>query len=199
MNAINERIAALVRESGKTKTEWANRLNVSPQFISSLCNGKKKPSARTISDICEKFGVNETWLRDGDGPMFVAQEPGPLDSLLRELLDGETVTDDDRVLMKNFLELPDEFRDRVIQFVRDCAAELSAPDSADPPSGAELAAELEETKRRLAAAEARADRAEAEAKARTEELLSVYREDEAEEGKQGLAPVRRERSSSPSR
>lgn len=71
MEMINDRIATLIHESKKTKTWWANQLNVTPQFVSSLCNGRKAPSDRTIADICRVFSVNETWLRTGDGKMFV--------------------------------------------------------------------------------------------------------------------------------
>ena len=37
------------------------------------------------------------------------------------------MTDEDRVLVKNFLELPDASRKAVIEFVQKCAGELSAP------------------------------------------------------------------------
>ena len=77
--------------------------------------------------ICREFNVSETWLRTGEGEMFVKKEPQPLDKLLFELLGGEAVTDEDRVLVKNFLELPDASRKAVIEFVQKCAGELSAP------------------------------------------------------------------------
>ena len=37
------------------------------------------------------------------------------------------MTDEDRVLVKNFLKLPDDSRKAVIKFVQKCAVELSAP------------------------------------------------------------------------
>lgn len=52
------------------KTAFAERLNVSQAFVSQLCSGASQPSDRTISDICQKFGVSEKWLRTGDGEMF---------------------------------------------------------------------------------------------------------------------------------
>lgn len=69
MEDINKRISIVVEYSKLTKTAFAKRINVSQGLISQICNGLTKPSDRTISDICEKFSINEDWLRYGTGPM----------------------------------------------------------------------------------------------------------------------------------
>ena len=68
---INQRIAACVAASKLTKTEFADRINVSQSFVSRLASGDKMPSDRTIADICREFDVNEQWLRTGEGEMFI--------------------------------------------------------------------------------------------------------------------------------
>ena len=70
MESINQRIAAVLKVSGLTKTAFAKRLRIGQPFVSELCSGIKQPSDRTIRDICEEFNVNETWLRTGAGDMF---------------------------------------------------------------------------------------------------------------------------------
>lgn len=70
MSEINQRIALVVASSGLSKTTFAERLNVSQQYVSKLTK-EGTPSDRTILDICAKFDVNETWLRTGQGEMFV--------------------------------------------------------------------------------------------------------------------------------
>lgn len=70
MSEINSRIAAVINASGLTKTAFAERLKVSQQHISRLAKDGT-PSDRTIVDICREFGVNEHWLRTGEGEMFV--------------------------------------------------------------------------------------------------------------------------------
>lgn len=67
MSDINSRIQRVIAESGLTKTAFAAKLNVSQQHVSRL-SSYGAPSERTIVDICDKFGVNETWLRTGEGP-----------------------------------------------------------------------------------------------------------------------------------
>ena len=68
---LNERISAVIEALGIKKTEFADRLNVSQAFVTQLTKGVSRPSERTISDICREFGVNEQWLRTGEGEMFV--------------------------------------------------------------------------------------------------------------------------------
>ena len=68
---MNERIDAIIKETGIKRVDFAKRLNLSPPYISELCSGKTKPSDRTISDICREFNVSENWLRTGSGEMFI--------------------------------------------------------------------------------------------------------------------------------
>ena len=70
MDTINIRICYLIRDLGITKTAFAEKIHVTPQFVSSLCSGVKIPSDRTILDICREFRCSEQWLRTGTGDMF---------------------------------------------------------------------------------------------------------------------------------
>lgn len=72
---MNERIKKIIAELGLKKVDFANRLHISQPFASELCSGAKAPSDRTIKDICREFGVNEEWLRTGEGEMFRRQAP----------------------------------------------------------------------------------------------------------------------------
>lgn len=38
-------------------------------MVSRICAGSTGVSDRTIADICRVFGINETWLRTGEGEM----------------------------------------------------------------------------------------------------------------------------------
>ena len=67
---MNERIIFLIKSLGISKTKFAERLNVSQAFVSQMCAGAREPSDRTITDICREFGVDEVWLRTGEGEPF---------------------------------------------------------------------------------------------------------------------------------
>lgn len=67
---MHTRINEVVKQSGLTKTAFGQRINISQGMASKLCSGDAKPSDRTIADICREFGVNEVWLRTGEGEPF---------------------------------------------------------------------------------------------------------------------------------
>ena len=71
MENINDRIAQLIDEKCEgNKSAFARKLNVTPAYAAQLYSGAREPSDRTISDICREFGVNEVWLRTGEGEPF---------------------------------------------------------------------------------------------------------------------------------
>ena len=91
MNALAERISLIIKENQITKTAFAERLNVSPAFVSQMCSGVKQPSDRTIADICRQFDVNEDWLRTGEGEMFIQKtRDEELAAFFGDLLSGES-------------------------------------------------------------------------------------------------------------
>lgn len=68
---MNERIKALRKELGYTQQAFADELKIARGNIGAYEVGKNAPSDAVISLICEKFNVNEKWLRTGEGEMLV--------------------------------------------------------------------------------------------------------------------------------
>ena len=66
LNGINQRIGLLIEELGITKTAFAEKFKVTQQYISKLVK-TGTPSDMFIDNICREFGVNEVWLRTGEG------------------------------------------------------------------------------------------------------------------------------------
>lgn len=72
MDTIGKRFAEIVEKSGLSQEQVAAKLNLTQSYISRLASGNKKPSDRTIFDICREFGVSEEWLRFGRGDMYAS-------------------------------------------------------------------------------------------------------------------------------
>ena len=70
METIGERIKIVRKEKGLTQQIFADKLGLKRNTIGSYEIDAGLPSDRTISDICREFGVNEVWLRTGDGEPF---------------------------------------------------------------------------------------------------------------------------------
>lgn len=103
---MSERISEVVNLSGLNKTVFAEKINVSQSLVSLICSGKANPSDRTISDICRVFGVNEIWLRTGDGEMLAKKTR---EEELAEIFTRLQYNDDAKSqLIRAIARMPDE-------------------------------------------------------------------------------------------
>lgn len=68
---MNERIKELRKALGLTQQEFADKLGVKRGAIANYEIGRNEPIDAVVALICRQFDVNETWLRTGEGEMFV--------------------------------------------------------------------------------------------------------------------------------
>ncbi len=68
---VYERIKHLRKNVLKiTQEQFAATLNISRPNVGNIECGRTGITDRLISDICEVYNVNETWLRTGEGEIF---------------------------------------------------------------------------------------------------------------------------------
>lgn len=105
-NDIGKRIGAVIEALGIKKVQFAERIKVDQSFISQLVSGKRNPSDRTVADICREFNVDESWLRTGEGEMFVQLSE---DAEFIQILSEIEVSDDDfiKALLRSYWRLSD--------------------------------------------------------------------------------------------
>lgn len=68
---MKDRIKELRKTLGLTQQEFADKIGTARGNISAYEVAKNAPSDAVISLICTKFNVNEEWLRNGNGEMFI--------------------------------------------------------------------------------------------------------------------------------
>lgn len=68
---MKDRIKKIRKEFDLTQEEFGKRLGIKRNTIATYESGRNEPIDAVISLICREFGVNENWLRDGTGEMFV--------------------------------------------------------------------------------------------------------------------------------
>ena len=161
---MNERIRKLRKALDLTQQEFADRIGMKRNTIASYEINRNGPSNSVISLICKTYNVSETWLRTGEGEMFVQQnEADELAAMVERLITGESA-EFKRRLVNALSTLKDEhwiFLEQKIQEIADMrdAAPAFAPAPVDrrtlaeKPAAewtdAEINAEAEEYRREL--------------------------------------------------
>lgn len=83
-NQIGHRFKLVRNYYRLTMKDVSEKLYLSQSTISNFENGIRNPSARTIKTFCETFGVNESWLKTGEGEMFAEQTDSETDAIAKE-------------------------------------------------------------------------------------------------------------------
>lgn len=122
---MNKRIGEVRKNQKLNQQEFADKLGLTKNFISLLETGSREPSDRTIKDICREFSVNETWLRTGEGEMFIQlSRDAQITKFVGEALRGESLTDQQRFLNALLGATPEELH-AIAEFAKRLAAEYA--------------------------------------------------------------------------
>lgn len=68
--AIGERIKIVRESEGKNQRDFAFSIKISQPTLAMFENGQREPKDIHIEQICLKYGINEKWLRTGEGEMY---------------------------------------------------------------------------------------------------------------------------------
>lgn len=96
--SINQRIKQIRKYLGLSQAKFAENLCLSGGYISGLESEKRKVNSRIIRLIGITYGVNELWLKTGDGQMYDCAANARLEQA-----------------MKIFRELGPKFQEHILQ------------------------------------------------------------------------------------
>ena len=102
------RIKLIRKNAGATQQEFAEVLGLSRSMISQVEAGMQVFSDRSLRDICRIYGVDETWLRTGEGEPYV---PKSRNDRIAEFLNDVMAEESDSVRrrwIEAFASLPTE-------------------------------------------------------------------------------------------
>lgn len=68
---LGERIKKVRKALDLTQQEFASRIGSTANVLTNYETGRRNPSASAFNNICKTFNINETWLRTGEGEMFL--------------------------------------------------------------------------------------------------------------------------------
>ena len=70
---MHNRIKEVRKALNLTQTDFGAKIGVKGNTITNYESGLRTPSDAVIFSICREFGVDENWLRTGEGEMLVQQ------------------------------------------------------------------------------------------------------------------------------
>lgn len=130
---INERIREVRKRRGLTLEKFGERVGLKKSSMSNVENGNIAVTDRLIMMTVKEFGVDEQWLRTGEGEMFPPKsEYDKLAELTTKMLRNKD--DKERLFITDFLynHMKDEdvhtLLDTLISFVDDLKATLDTKD-----------------------------------------------------------------------
>jgi len=128
---VNERIRILREQLKLSRVAFGENLGVSGDVINNLERGRVPVKEATIKLICACYGVNDRWLRTGEGEMFAPASVSELNTLAAQF---PNVTHETFVLVEKLVNLPKEDRNIVMEFLRGVVNEVrDKPAAADQP------------------------------------------------------------------
>lgn len=109
-----------------TQKEFADKFELSENYVWMIEKGTRTPSDRTIRDICHAFGVSEKWLRTGQGDPFIKlSREAQITKFVGEAMRDESPTDQQRFLNALLGATPEELH-AIANFAKRLAAEYAA-------------------------------------------------------------------------
>ncbi|MBO5837293.1 MAG: helix-turn-helix transcriptional regulator [Oscillospiraceae bacterium] len=120
---MNTRISFVRKNAKLNQQEFAAKIGLTKNFISLLETGDRKPSDRTISDICREFGVDRIWLETGAGePFKPVDRDEQIAAILGRAIAGNTTARDR--LIRAFSQLPDEMFEQAEKILEEIVENL---------------------------------------------------------------------------
>ena len=88
---MNERLKKLRKALDLTQQEFGDRIGIKRNTLANYEIGRNEPIDAVVNLICREFSVSETWLRTGEGEMFMERtRDDELAAFMDELLAEES-------------------------------------------------------------------------------------------------------------
>lgn len=121
---MNKRIKELRKALNLTQQDFADSLNIRRGTIANYEIGRNEPIDAVVSLICKEYNVNETWLRTGEGEMFIhIPEEDEVAAYVSDLLedDGENPL---YIMIKEIMHTYNEVSPKSQEILREFSGKL---------------------------------------------------------------------------
>lgn len=126
MSELCDRIKEVRKANNLTMEQFGARIGLGKSAVNKIEKCINGTTDQTIQSICREFGISESWLRTGDGPML----DDTADSILDRLAAEYHLNDRKRAILTAFLKLSPADQDAILRYVDGVVAEISAQPAA---------------------------------------------------------------------
>lgn len=140
---INERVKTLRKDKKLNQKQFAAALGLTQSGVSYMEQNGSTVSDASIKAICSVYNVNEEWLRDGTGPMYIQPQSFSLDEFVKQHGASQLELD----IVKAYFELEPDLRRLLVQHFKDrIAADETAAEQEAEPTTEQLEAEYKKSR-----------------------------------------------------
>ncbi len=111
-----ERLKMLRKTLKLSQNQFSQKINFGQSSYANIENGTRNLTDRTIQLICNEFGVNEKWLRTGEGEMFTQKKDHEEDiETVAKMVEENHYGESMERLLNAFIRFPREQRPTVLE------------------------------------------------------------------------------------
>lgn len=127
MSTINERFREAREALNLSQEEFAQKAHRTRSEIKNIEYGKTTPKDPVIWSVCEAHGIDEVWLRTGEGqPFSDTPDEDEIVAALSQAMGGNPSTAKMR-LIRAIAKMPETYFPAIEQMITALAAELPPP------------------------------------------------------------------------
>lgn len=126
---INERIKYFRKEKKLNQKQLAEMLGITQSGVSYMEQNGSTVADSSIKTICSVYGLNEEWLRNGTGPMYIEPDVFSLDDFCKQ----HEATPQELEAIKAYFELPPDIRKYLIKHFSSRLSPGTVSDHPDTP------------------------------------------------------------------
>jgi transcriptional regulator with XRE-family HTH domain len=120
MMTINERVKKIRKDRGLTQEKFGKVLSVQRAAISKIEHGDNGVTPQMATLICEKYGINEEWLKSGKGPMK-KKEP---EDILNKVIESYHLPKETKILVEVYGQLNQEHQNAICEYLDEIKEQL---------------------------------------------------------------------------
>ena len=114
---MDKRLKELRKILNLTQQEFSDKLGIKRNTIANYESGRNEPIGSVFSLICKEFNVNENWLRNGIGSMFIEPSEFSLDKYAEQ----KNLTMKEKKILQGFMDLEPNVRNAIYAIFENAA------------------------------------------------------------------------------